>query len=221
MDRQKDKRERIVKRIAREFKDGDVVNLGIGMPTLVANFIPKGVEIVLQSENGFIGIGPVCGHGEEDPDLINAGNQFVKMLPGGCFFDSATSFGIIRGGHIDVTVLGTLEVDQDGNIANYIVPGKMVAGMGGAMDLVVGAKKVIIATEHCDKSGKSKILKKCRLPLTAVSQADLIVTEMAVLERTDRGLVLKEVAPDCTVEDVIQNTEAELIVADDVKTIAV
>lgn len=221
MDKKRASREMIVKRIAREFKNGDVVNLGIGMPTLVANFIPEGVEIILQSENGFIGIGPVSGHGGEDPDLINAGNQFVTMLPGGCFFDSATSFGIIRGGHVDATVLGTLEVDQQGNIANYIIPGKMVAGMGGAMDLVVGARKVIIATEHCDKNGNPKILKKCRLPLTAVAQADLIVTDMAVLERTDRGLVLKEVAPDCTVEDVIQNTEAELIVADDVKTITV
>ena len=219
MDKQKAVREMIVKRIAREFKDGDVVNLGIGMPTMVANFIPEGVEIILQSENGFTGIGPVSRKGEEDPDLINAGNQFVTMLPGGCFFDSATSFGIIRGGHVDATVLGTLEVDQEGNIANYIIPGKMVPGMGGAMDLVVGAKKVIIATEHCDKNGKSKILKKCRLPLTAVAQADLIVTDMAVLERTDKGLVLKEVAPGYTVEDVLRNTEAELIVADDIKTI--
>ena len=219
MDKQKAVREMIVKRIAREFKDGDVVNLGIGMPTMVANFIPEGVEIILQSENGFTGIGPVSRNGEEDPDLINAGNQFVTMLPGGCFFDSATSFGIIRGGHVDATVLGTLEVDQEGNIANYIIPGKMVPGMGGAMDLVVGAKKVIIATEHCDKNGKSKILKKCRLPLTAVAQADLIVTDMAVLERTDKGLVLKEVAPGYTVEDVLRNTEAELIVADDIKTI--
>lgn len=216
-----DKREIIVRRIAKELKDGEIVNLGIGMPTMVANYIPEGVQIILQSENGFLNIGPAPREGEHDPDLINAGNQFVTVLPGGCFFDSATSFGIIRGGHVDVTVLGTLEVDQEGNIANYIIPGKLVPGMGGAMDLVVGAKKVIIATEHCDKKGKPKILKKCQLPLTAVAQADLIVTDMAVIEKTDPGLVLREVAPDCTVEDVLRNTEADLIVADDIKTIAV
>ena len=216
-----DKREIIVRRIAKELKDGEIVNLGIGMPTMVANYIPEGVQIILQSENGFLNIGPAPREGEHDPDLINAGNQFVTVLPGGCFFDSATSFGIIRGGHVDVTVLGTLEVDQEGNIANYIIPGKLVPGVGGAMDLVVGAKKVIIATEHCDKKGKPKILKKCRLPLTAVAQADLIVTDMAVIERTDQGLVLRETAPDCTVEDVLRNTEADLIVADDIKAIAV
>ena len=216
-----DKREIIVRRIAKELKDGEIVNLGIGMPTMVANYIPEGVHIILQSENGFLNIGPAPQKGEHDPDLINAGNQFVTVLPGGCFFDSATSFGIIRGGHVDATVLGTLEVDQEGNIANYIIPGKMVPGMGGAMDLVVGAKRVIIATEHCDKNGKPKILKKCRLPLTAVAQADLIVTDMAVIERTDRGLVLKEVARDCTVDDVLRNTEAELIIADDIKTMNV
>ncbi len=216
-----DKREIIVRRIAKELKDGEIVNLGIGMPTMVANYIPEGVQIILQSENGFLNIGPAPREGEHDPDLINAGNQFVTVLPGGCFFDSATSFGIIRGGHVDVTVLGTLEVDQEGNIANYIIPGKFVPGMGGAMDLVVGAKKVIIATEHCDKKGKPKILKKCQLPLTAVAQADLIVTDMAVIEKTDPGLVLREVAPDCTVEDVLRNTEADLIVADVIKTIAV
>jgi acetate CoA/acetoacetate CoA-transferase beta subunit len=208
-------REVIVRRIAREFKNGEIVNLGIGMPTMVANHIPEGVQIILQSENGFVYTGPAPKDGVYDPDLINAGNQFVTVLPGACFFDSATSFGIIRGGHVDVTVLGTLEVDQEGNIANYIIPGKMVSGMGGAMDLVVGAKKVIIATEHCDKNGKPKILKRCRLPLTAVAEADMIVTEMAVIERTKRGLVLKELYPGVTVEDVIRNSEAELIIAED------
>jgi 3-oxoacid CoA-transferase B subunit len=214
-------RELIVRRIAKEFKDGDIVNLGIGMPTMVANYIPEGVEILLQSENGFIGIGPAPKEEEADKDLINAGNQFVTILPGGCFFDSATSFGIIRGGHVDATVLGTLEVDQEGNIANYIIPGKMVPGMGGAMDLCTGAKKVIIATDHLDKKGNSKILKRCRLPLTAKKEADLIVTDMAVMEVTEKGLVLKEIAPDTTLEKVIAATEAELIVADDLKTMEV
>jgi acetate CoA/acetoacetate CoA-transferase beta subunit len=210
-------REVIVRRIAKELKDGEIVNLGIGMPTMVANYIPEGVQIILQSENGFVYTGPAPKDGVYDPDLINAGNQFVTVLPGACFFDSATSFGIIRGGHVDVTVLGTLEVDQEGNIANYIIPGKMVSGMGGAMDLVVGAKKVIIATEHCDKNGKPKILKRCRLPLTAVAEADMIVTQMAVIERTGRGLVLKELYPGVTVDDVIRNTEAELIISEDLK----
>jgi 3-oxoacid CoA-transferase B subunit len=214
-------RELIVRRIAKEFKDGDIVNLGIGMPTMVANYIPEGVEILLQSENGFIGIGPAPKEEEADKDLINAGNQFVTILPGGCFFDSATSFGIIRGGHVDATVLGTLEVDQEGNIANYIIPGKMVPGMGGAMDLCIGAKKVIIATDHLDKKGNSKILKRCRLPLTAKKEADLIVTDMAVMEVTEKGLVLKEIAPGVTVDEVIKNTEADLIIPDDVKTIEV
>jgi acetate CoA/acetoacetate CoA-transferase beta subunit len=218
---QRSKRELIVRRIAKEFKNGEIVNLGIGMPTLVANYIPESVQIILQSENGFVNIGPAPQEGEEDHDLINAGNQFVTILPGACFFDSATSFGIIRGGHVDVTVLGTMEVDQEGNIANYIIPGKMVSGMGGAMDLVVGAKKVIIATEHCDKNGKPKILRRCRLPLTAIAEADMIVTELAVIERTPKGLVLKEIAADTTVEDVLKNTEADLIVADDLKTIEV
>jgi len=214
-------REMIVKRIAKEFKDGDIVNLGIGMPTMVANFLPEGVEIILQSENGFIGIGSAPRSGDEDKDLINAGNQFATVVPGACFFDSAVSFGIIRGGHVDATVLGTLEVDQEGNIANYIIPGKMVPGMGGAMDLVVGAKRVIIASEHVDKNGNPKILKKCRLPLTAVKEADLIVTDMAVIECTSEGLILKEIAPGISVDDVLKNTEAELIVAADLKVIEV
>lgn len=219
MEDKKKARERIVKRIAREFKNGDLVNLGIGMPTLVANHVPDDVEIILHSENGIIGTGPAPSRAEEvDPDLINAGNQPVTILPGGSFFDSALSFGIIRGGHVDVTVLGTLEVDQEGNIANYIIPGKMVPGMGGAMDLCTGAKKVIIATDHVNKNGKSKILKKCSLPLTAVGQANLIVTELAVMEVTDKGLVLKETAPGVTVEDVVAKTDADLIISDDVVT---
>ena len=207
-------RERIVKRIAREFKDGDLVNLGIGMPTMVANHVPANVRIILHSENGITGTGPAPSPEAEDPDLINAGNQPVTVLPGACFFDSALSFGIIRGGHVDVTVLGTLEVDQEGNIANYIIPGKMVPGMGGAMDLCTGAKKVIIATDHVDKNGNSKILKQCRLPLTAAKQADLIVTDLAVMAVTDQGLVLKEIAPDTTVEEVVARTEADLVVSD-------
>ena len=205
-------RELIVRRIAKEFKDGDVVNLGIGMPTLVANYIPKDVHIMLQSENGFIGLGPAPLEHEVDMDLVNAGGTPVTVVPGGCFFDSCMSFGIIRGGHVGITVLGTLEVDQEGNIANYIIPGKMVPGMGGAMDLVVGAKKVIIAMEHCDKKGNPKILKRCTLPLTALAEADMIVTELAVMERTPEGLVLKEIAPNLTVEDIIAKTEAELII---------
>ena len=212
-------RERIVKRIAREFKDGDLVNLGIGMPTMVANHVPEDVRIILHSENGITGTGPAPLPEAEDPDLINAGNQPVTVLPGACFFDSALSFGIIRGGHVDVTVLGTLEVDQEGNIANYIIPGKMVPGMGGAMDLCTGAKKVIIATDHVDKHGSSKILKRCRLPLTAVRQADLIVTDLAVMAVTPDGLVLKEIAPDTTVEAVIDKTDADLIIPDAVGVI--
>jgi 3-oxoacid CoA-transferase B subunit len=214
-------REMIARRIGQEFKDGNVVNLGIGMPTMVANFVPKDVHIILQSENGFVGIGPAPEPGQEDKDLINAGNQFVTVNTGAAFFDSAFSFGIIRGGHVDATVLGTLEIDEEGNIANYIVPGKMVPGMGGAMDLVTGAKRVIIATEHCDKKGNPKILKRCSLPLTAVEEWDLVVTDMAVIERTAEGCVLREVAPGYTVEDVIAKTGATLIVPADVKTIAV
>lgn len=214
-------RMRIVKRIAREFKDGDLVNLGIGMPTMVANHVPADVSIILHSENGITGTGPAPGPEAVDPDLINAGNQPVTVLPGACFFDSALSFGIIRGGHVDVTVLGTLEVDQEGNIANYIIPGKMVPGMGGAMDLCTGAKKVIIATDHLDKKGNSKILKRCRLPLTAVGQANLIVTDLAVMAVTDKGLVLQEIAPDVGVEEVVAKTEAELIVPEKVGVITV
>ena len=213
-------KEFIAKRVAKELKDGDVVNLGIGLPTLVANYIPEGVEITLHSENGFVGIGPAPKEGEEDPYLVNAGGQYVTIKPGGAFFDSALSFLIVRGGHVDVTVLGALEVDEEGNLANWMVPGKMVPGMGGAMDLVTGAKKVIVAMNHTAK-GAPKILKKCRLPLTAVKCVNLIITEMGVIEVTNKGLVLKEIAPGLTVEDVQNVTEAQLIVSDDLKVMEV
>lgn len=213
-------KEFIAKRVAKELKDGDIVNLGIGLPTMVANYIPDDVNIFLQSENGFIGLGPVPEEGKEDKDIVNAGGQPVTILPGGAFFDSATSFTIIRGGHVDVTVLGALEVDEEGNLANWMIPGKMVPGMGGAMDLVVGAKKVIIAMEHTAK-GNPKILKKCRLPLTAAKQVDMIITEMGVMEITDEGIVLKEINPEFTVEEVQNATEAKLIISDDLKTMEV
>ncbi|MBV7273194.1 CoA transferase subunit B [Clostridium sp. PL3] len=206
----------IAKRIAKELKDGDVVNLGIGLPTMVANYIPEGIDVVLQSENGFVGLGSVPEEGREDKDIVNAGGQPVTIKEGGAFFDSATSFGIIRGGHVDATVLGALEVDQKGNLANFMVPGKMVPGMGGAMDLVSGAKKVIIAMMHTAK-GEQKILKKCKLPLTAAGKVSLIVTEMGVMEVTKNGLVLREIAEGITVEDVIAATEAELVIDENLK----
>jgi len=209
-------REVIAKRVAKELKDGDVVNLVIGLPTLVANYIPEGVDVTLQSENGFVGIGPAPAEGKEDKDLVNAGGQFVTVLPGAAFFDSSISFGIIRGGHVDATVLGALEVDQEGNLANWMIPGKKVPGMGGAMDLVVGAKKVIVAMEHTAK-GNPKILKKCTLPLTAANQVNLIITEMAVMEVTKEGLVLRELGPEATIEDVKNATLADLIIPDNVK----
>ncbi len=201
----------IAKRVAQELHDGDLVNLGIGLPTMVANFIPEGIDVTFQSENGLVGLGPAPEEGKEEKDLTNAGGQPVSLLPGGAYFDSATSFGIIRGGHVDDTVLGALQVDEKGNLANWKIPGKMVPGMGGAMDLTVGAKKVIIAMVHTQK-GAPKILKECTLPLTAKNQVNLIVTEMAVIEVTDKGLVLKELGPDTTVEDVKAATEAELII---------
>jgi acetate CoA/acetoacetate CoA-transferase beta subunit len=206
-------RERIARRVAMELKDGMVVNLGIGMPTMVANFLPEGIDVLFQSENGFVGLGPAPAPGQEDPYVTNAGAQPVTILPGGACFDSATSFAIIRGGHVDVTVLGALEVDAAGNLANWMVPGKMVPGMGGAMDLTVGAKRVIIAMEHTAK-GNPKILPECTLPLTAKEQVDLIVTDLAVIEVTKEGLVLKEIAPDTTVEEVVGATAATLIVRD-------
>ncbi len=213
-------REIIAKRVAKELKDGDVVNLGIGLPTLVANYIPKEIDVTLQSENGFIGLGSAPEAGKEDKDLVNAGGQPVNILPGGAFFDSATSFSIIRGGHIDATVLGALQVDEKGNLANWMIPGKMVPGMGGAMDLVSGAKKVILAMEHTAK-GKHKILKKCTLPLTAAGEVDLIITEMGVIEVTDKGLVLIELGPETTIEDVKAATEAELIISEDLKVMEI
>lgn len=215
-----DNKEFIARRIAKELRDGDVVNLGIGLPTMVANYIPEGVNVTLQSENGFVGLGQAPAPGLEDKDVVNAGAQPVTIKKGGAYFDSAVSFGIIRGGHVDATVLGALEVDEKGNLANYMIPGKMVPGMGGAMDLVSGAKKVIIAMLHTAK-GEPKILKKCALPLTAAGKVKLIVTELAVMEVTSNGLVLKEIAPGITVEDVLKNTDANLIVADNLKTIEV
>ena len=213
-----DVKEKIARRVAQEFKDGDYANLGIGIPTLVSNYLPVGVEIILQAENGFIGIGPAPEAGKEDKDIVNAGGMPVTMLPGAACFDSAMSFGIIRGGHLAATVLGALEVDQEGNLANWIIPGKKIPGMGGAMDLVVGAERVIVAMEHTAK-GAHKILSKCTLPLTAEKEVDMIITEMAVLKVTSEGLVLSEIAGDVTVEDVQAATQAKLIVDKNLKVI--
>jgi len=206
----------IAARVAKELKNGDIVNLGIGLPTLIPNYLDPEIEITLQSENGFIGLGATPKEGEEDPYIVNAGGQPASIKPDGAFFDSAFSFVIIRGGHVDATVLGSLQVDEKGNIANWIIPGKMVPGMGGAMDLVVGAKKVIVAMEHTNK-GKHKILKECTLPLTAKGQVNIIVTEMAVMDVTEDGLVLKEYNPEYTIEQIQEATEARLIIADDIK----
>ncbi len=213
-------RELIVKRVAQELKDGDIVNLGIGMPTMVANYIPEDMDITFQSENGFLGLGPAPAEGEEDPLIVNAGGMPVTIRPGGMFFDSSTSFMIIRGGHVDVTVLGALQVDEEGNLANWMIPGKLVPGMGGAMDLVVGAKRVIVAMEHTAK-GAHKILKKCTLPLTAAAQVNLIVTEMGVMEVTPQGLLLTEIAEGITVEQIQEATEAKLIISENLKTMTV
>ena len=213
-----DKRAMIGARIAKEFKDGDYVNLGIGLPTEAANHIPEGINVIFQSENGLLGAGPKPPEGQEDKDMINAGGGYITCIPGASFFDSVTSFAIIRGSHIDATVLGALQVDQEGNLANWLIPGKMIPGMGGAMDLVTGAKKVIVAMEHCDKYGKSKILKKCTLPLTAKGKVNLIITDMAVIEVCAEGLYLREIAAGLTLENVIQATEAELIIPERVNT---
>lgn len=206
----------IAKRIAKELKDGYFVNLGIGIPTLVANYIPEGINVEFQSENGVLGMGPFPFEGEEDADIINAGKQTITTLKGASFFDSATSFGMIRGKHVDLTILGAMEVSENGDIANWKIPGKMVKGMGGAMDLVASAENIIVAMMHVNKAGESKILKKCSLPLTGVNCVKKIVTEMAVLEVTDHGFKLLERAPGVSVEDIIKATEADLIIEGDI-----
>lgn len=211
-------KELIARRVALELHDGDIVNLGIGLPTQVVNYLPTNIHITLQSENGFLGLGPVT---QPHPNLVNAGGQPCGMLPGAAMFDSAFSFALIRGGHVDASVLGGLEVDQHANLANWMVPGKMVPGMGGAMDLVTGAKRVIIAMEHCAKDGSAKILKQCRLPLTAKNKVSMIVTELAVFSFEQGKLVLKEHAPNVTLETIRAKTEAEFSVAADFKVMPI
>lgn len=212
------KKELIARRVAKEFKDGDVVNLGIGIPTMVANYISKDIQVYLQSENGILGLGPVPEEHEKDKDILDAGGKHITAKQGASFFDSAYSFALIRGGHIDITVLGALEVDKEGNLANWMVPGKKVSGMGGAMDLVVGAKRVIIAMEHLNKTGKAKILERCSLPLTASKQVNRIITDMAVMDIDFKeGLILKEIAPGITLEEIEKATDSKFIVAKNLK----
>ena len=211
----------IAKVIARELKDGYYVNLGIGIPTLVANYIPEGVEVQLQSENGLLGMGPFPIEGEEDADLINAGKQTITTIPGSAFFDSAMSFGMIRAGRVDLTVLGAMEVADNGDIANWKIPGKMVKGMGGAMDLVASAKNIIVAMQHTNKAGESKLLKKCSLPITGLGCVKKVVTELGVFNITERGFELKELAPGVTVEDVKAKTEGRLVIEGEIPTLEI
>ena len=221
MAKEMDTKEKIARRIAQEMRDGYYVNLGVGIPVMAADYIPQGMEVVLEAENGMLGIGPYPYEEQVDPDLVNAAKEPVTEIPGTTYFDSAASFTMIRGGHMDMTVLGGMEVDEQGDLANWMIPGKKLQGMGGAMDLVSGARRVVIAMEHTTKEGKPKILKKCTLPLTGVGVVDLIVTELAVIEVTPKGLVLREVAPGVTAEDVQKVTEAKLQVAPDLKTISI
>ncbi|MDR0897990.1 MAG: 3-oxoacid CoA-transferase subunit B [Oscillospiraceae bacterium] len=215
-----DKKDFIARRVAQELQDGYVVNLGIGLPTLVANYVPEGMDVTFQAENGMLGVGASPEAGQEDKDYFNAGGVYVTALPGAVFFDSATSFAIIRGGHVDITVLGALQVDKAGNLANWMVPGKKVPGMGGAMDLVVGARRVIVAMEHTAK-GNHKILEECTFPLTAANVVSRIITDLAVIDVTPEGLLLREIAPDITVEDVQAATGAPLLIDENLKTIQV